>query len=299
MRAHSGATARTAAAADPGADATDRELEAELQGLLDGFGGHVGVYARRLGTGAEVSIAADEIYPTASMVKVPLLIGLYEAAAEGRLDLDARLEYADSLYYESEEDLVNKLSAGSELSLWQLAVQMIVLSDNTASLWIQGLVGGGEVNEWLTERGFEHTRVNSRVDGRNGDWEVYGWGQSTPREMARLLTMIRNGAVVSEEASNEMYRLLSRSWWPDGATSVLPADVNVAAKPGAVSRARSEVLLVNAPAGDYVLCIMTREQEDARWERDNEGEALIRAVSGAVFEHWGGRAPSTAEEPDE
>jgi beta-lactamase class A len=273
----------------PADGGTEIELEGELRVLLDGFGGEVGVYARRLGSGEEVSIAADEVYPTASMVKVPLLIGLYQAAEEGRLELDARVTYADSLYYGSEEDLLNKLTAGSEVSIWQLAVQMIVLSDNTASLWIQGLVGGGEVNEWLSERGFDHTRVNSRVEGRRGDWEAYGWGQSTPREMARLLVMIRRGEVVSEAASNEIYRLLSRSWWPDGATSVLPAEVNVAAKPGAVSRARSEVLLVNAPAGDYVLCIMTRDQTDARWERDNEGDALIRAVSRAVFERWGAR----------
>ncbi|NIY09816.1 MAG: serine hydrolase [Gemmatimonadetes bacterium] len=265
-------------------------LEEEVRALVRGFGGHVGVYALRLETGEEVALAADEIYPTASMVKVPLLVGLWQAAEEGRLDLEARLTWADSLHYESSGDLLNKLRPGTEVSLWQLAVQMIVLSDNTASLWIQGLVGGGAVNEWLAAREFEHTRVNSRVEGRRADWEVYGWGQSTPREMARLLVMIRNGEVVSEEASDAMYRLLSRSWWPLGATSVLPPGVNVAAKPGAVSAARSEVLLVNAPAGDYVLCVMTREQEDTRWEADNEGDALIRAVSGAVFRHWGGDA---------
>ncbi len=291
LAAAASCTTSTTPPTTPATPAPAADLETELHALLDGFGGHVGVYARRLGTGEEVSIAADEIYPTASMVKVPLLIGLHDAAEAGRLDLGARLTYADSLYYASEEDLLNKLVAGSEVSLWQLAVQMIVLSDNTASLWIQGLVGGGAVNEWLVARGFEHTRVNSRVEGRRGDWEAYGWGQSTPREMARLLVMIRNGEVVSEESSNEMYRLLSRSWWPAGATSVLPADVNVAAKPGAVSRARSEVLLVNAPAGDYVLCVMTREQEDARWIRDNEGDALIRAVSRTVFDRWGGGAP--------
>jgi beta-lactamase class A len=84
-----------------------------------------------------------------------------------------------------------------------------------------------------------------------------------------------------------MYRLLSRSWWPHGATSQIPAGVNVASKPGAVSAARSEVLVVNAPAGDYVLCVMTREQEDTSWTYENEGDALIRDVSAAVWRAWG------------
>jgi beta-lactamase class A len=264
------------------------ELEAELRELLAGFGGSVGVYARRLETGEEVAIDADRLYPTASMVKVPLLIGLYRAVEEGSLDLDARLAYHDSLHYESEGDVANKLRPGETVALWQLAGLMIGNSDNTASLWIQGLVGGALVNRWLEGHGFEHTRVNSRVEGRQGDWEAYGWGQSTPREMARLLTMIREGRAVSEGASDAMYRLLSRSWWPYGATAPIPATVNVAAKAGAVSAARSEALLVNAPAGDYVLCIMTRDQEDTSWTTDNEGEALIRAVSAALWDRWGG-----------
>jgi beta-lactamase class A len=279
----------SSAETDPAPVGPPERLEARVGAEIAGFGGRVGVYARNLATGEEVTIAADEVYPTASMVKVPLLIGLWEAAGAGRLDLEARLAYADSLHYESEADLLNKLRPGAEVSLWQLAVQMIVLSDNTASLWIQGLVGGAAVNDWLASHDFRHTRVNSRVDGRHDDWEVYGWGQSTPREMARLLVMIREGAAVSEEASADMYRLLSRSWWPHGATSVLPPDVNVAAKYGAVSEARSEVLLVDAPGGDYVLCVMTREQEDTRWTPDNEGAALIRTVSATVYEAWGER----------
>jgi beta-lactamase class A len=271
----------------PAPSGSAADLEQAIRALAADFDGQAGVYARHLETGVEVAVAADELYPTASMVKVPLLVGLWEAVTAGRLDMEARLPYHDSLFYESDGDLINKLRPGEQVSLWQLAVQMIVLSDNTASLWIQALVGGANVNEWLATHDFEHTRVNSRVDGRRGDWERYGWGQSTPREMARLLVMIRHGEAGSEAASDAMFRLLSRSHWPKGATSVLPAGVNVAAKPGAVSASRSEVLLVNAPAGDYVLCIMTREQADRRWTDDNEGDELIRSVSALVYDAFG------------
>ncbi len=177
-------------------------LESEIRALADGFGGAVGVYARRLDTGDSVSLAADELFPTASMIKVSLLVGLEEAVAAGQLTRDDRVAYHDSLHYPSGGDIINKLQPGAEIPLGHLAVLMIVLSDNTASLWIQGLIGGATVNTWLEEHGFERTRINSRVEGRRGDWESYGWGQSTPREMARLLVMIRDGKAVSQAASD-------------------------------------------------------------------------------------------------
>ena len=270
-----------------GGPATAAELEREVRRLADAFGGSAGIYAVDLMSGREVAVAADELYPTASMIKVPLLAGLFEGVEQGRLELDQTLVYHDSLHYESGGDLINKLRPGSEVTPRQLAVQMIGLSDNTASLWIQGLVGGDRVNQWLAENGFEHTRVNSRVEGRRGDWERYGWGQSTPREMARLLIMIRNGEAVSPAASRSMHELLSRSYWPEGAASVLPARVRVASKYGAVSAARSEALLVHAPEGDYVLVVMTRDQEDTRWTNDNEGYELIRSVTRLVHDAFG------------
>jgi beta-lactamase class A len=57
-------------------------------------------------------------------------------------------------------------------------------------------------------------------------------------------------------------------------------------KQGAVSHARSEVVLVHAPSGDYVFCVMTKEQTDRGWERGNAGLELLRAVSKAVWMHF-------------
>ncbi len=83
------------------------------------------------------------------------------------------------------------------------------------------------------------TRVNSRTPGREANRSRYGWGQTTPREMARLLVMIREEKAVSPAASQEMYRHLTRSYWTGEALSVLPPWVQVASKVGAVDRSRS------------------------------------------------------------
>jgi beta-lactamase class A len=177
--------------------------------------------------------------------------------------------------------------AGDTLPLRELAFLMLTVSDNHASLWIQALVGGGAaVNEWMAAHGFEHTRVNSRTPGREAARGAYGWGQTTPREIAESLVMMREGRAVSPRASAEMYRLLTKTYWDALALSQIPPTVQAASKQGFVDRSRSEVLLVNAPGGDYVLAIITRNQRDESYGEDNEGHRLIRAVSRAVYEHF-------------
>ncbi|MDP7239546.1 MAG: serine hydrolase, partial [Candidatus Latescibacteria bacterium] len=80
-----------------------------------------------------------------------------------------------------------------------------------------------------------------------------------------LLVLIREGRAVSPAASNDLYRHLTRIYWDDEALSQIPPTVQVASKQGAVSQSRSEVVLVNAPSGDYVFCIITKNQTDTRY----------------------------------
>jgi beta-lactamase class A len=267
----------------------DPELQATLDGLVAGFGGDVGVFVRHLRTGATAEIHADAVFPTASMIKVPILMTLFDQVERGVLDLNDRVPYPDTLHYAYVEatDVVGYMSPGDTLPLGELAFLMTTISDNVASLWIQALVGGGVVvNQWLDANGFEQTRVNSRTPGRDAARSEFGWGQTTPREIARALVMIREGRAVSPRASEHMYRLLTKSFWEGEALSEIPPTVQVASKQGFVSRSRSEVLLVNAPGGDYVLSVITRNQTDTSDTADNEGFLLIRAVSRAVYRHF-------------
>ncbi len=268
---------------------TDTVLQARIDSIARGFGGDMGVYVRHLPTGATAEIDADSVFPTASLVKVPILLTLYDQVEQGRLDLEARLPYPDTLNYRYVEstDVAGYMAPGDTLPLRELAFLMLTVSDNVASLWIQALVGGGAaVNEWMAAHGFHHTRVNSRTPGREAARSAYGWGQTTPREMAEALVMIRQGRAVSPRASEAMYRMLTKSYWDDYGLSVLPPSVQAASKQGFVDRSRSEVLLANAPAGDFVLAVITKNQADTTYLADNEGHRLIRAVTRAVYEHF-------------
>jgi beta-lactamase class A len=262
-------------------------VQSELESIVNGFNGDVGIYVKHLRTGKTIEINADTIFPSASMVKVPIMTKIFEKMAAGELHYDSTHVYEDRLYYAG-EDVVASFKSGEKISLHKLLFLMISFSDNTASLWLQELAGSGsEVNDLMHRLGLEHTRVNSRTAGRQNEQRVYGWGQTTPREMAMLVESIYNGEIVSEEASEEMYRLMSKSLWDKEALSSIPKNIQAASKQGAVNRSRSEVVLVNAPGNDYLFTVITKNQQDTSWGDDNEGFVLLRTVSSILWEHIG------------
>jgi len=264
----------------------DTELKSKLESLVKGFGGDVGIYVRHLKTGKMVAINADTIFPTASMIKVPITIGMFDKIEKGEIHYDSILTYKDSLLYEG-DDILGSFKHGEQIALSKVMMLMITTSDNTASLWCQSLAGNGTViNEWLQRNGFEHTRVNSRTPGREANRTTYGWGQTTPREMAELMVRIRDGKVVSPRASERIYRNLTHIYWDSECLSQIPPTVQAASKQGFVSQSKSEVVLVNAPHGDYVFCVITKNQKDAGYAKDNEGVVLLRTVSALLWKYF-------------
>ncbi len=272
----------------------DATLEASLATLASQLHGTVGIYVRHLTSGRYAAIRADEVFPTASMIKVPIMLTLFQQMADGRLGWLDTLTYRDSLLYAGEDDLLGKLRDSTPIPLAQVAMLMITTSDNTASLWLQKLVGTGTViNAWLAGHGFDSTRVNSRTPGREEAHATYGWGQTTPREMAELLVMIRQQRAVSPAADQEMYRMLTRIYWNGEALSRIPPWTQAASKQGEVDRSRSEVVLVNAPSGDYVFSVITKGQADTTYASSNEGFVLLRNVSALLWAAFEPKHPWT------
>lgn len=268
------------------AQSTDRVLTEKLSALARDFKGDIGIYVRHLKTNKTVAINADTIFPTASMIKVPITIGMFSKIEAGAIRYDSVLVYKDSLLYAG-EDILGSFKQGEKISLSKVLMLMITTSDNTASLWCQSMAGTGTaINQWLSDNGFQKTRVNSRTPGRESNRSRYGWGQTTPKEMAELLVKIREGEVISARASERIYRNLIRIYWDTEALSQIPPYVQVASKSGAVDRSKSEVVLVNAPHGDYVFCVITKNQQDQRWEPDNEGYVIIRKIASLLWNYF-------------
>ena len=272
----------------------DRGLQRELEAATRGFHGEVGVYVHHLRTGVTAAIAPDDTFPTASMIKVPIMIGIFDAMRRGAFAFNDTAPEPRARARYPEDDILAGLSDTARITVGRLLTLSLTYSDNSASLWLQQLAGTGTtINDWLQRHDFAVTRVNARTPGRESEYERWGWGRTTPREMARLVTLIRQGRAVSPAASEEMYRHLTRSFWTGEALSRLPPTVQAASKQGAVDQSRSEVVLVNAPSGDYVFCVITRNQQDTSWTSGNEGYVLLRRISALLWRTFEPKHPWT------
>ena len=265
----------------------DKKLTREVQQLLTGFKGELGVYVKDLRSGKTVTINADSIFPTASIVKVPILLGIMDRLYRGELKYDAAFTYKDSLLYAG-EDILGSFKSDEKIALKKIIMLMMTTSDNTASLWLQSIAGTGtRINQLLDSFGFKNTRVNSRTPGREGNRTQYGWGQTTPREMGELFERAYKHQLFSTETDDRMLRCLGRNFWDeDEAISRFPPTIEVFSKNGCVNASRSEAMIVNAPHRPFVFCVFTKNNVDQRWSRENEAWTLARNLADLLWKHF-------------
>ncbi|HEX4373873.1 MAG TPA: serine hydrolase [Puia sp.] len=274
---------------------TDKKLEKKIQELISGFHGEVGIFVQDLRSNRIVAINEDSLFPTASIVKIPIMIGIMSKIKNKDLDYHQVMIYTDSLHYSEGEDILASFKPNEKISLSKLLMLSISTSDNTASLWLQGLAGGGiRINQLLDSFGFIYTRVNSRTVGRENNRSVYGWGQTSPKEICALVQKIINGEIFSKEICNRMLRILGRQYWDEVALSQIPPNIYAADKNGALDECRNEVVYVNAPH-PYLFSIFTKNNKDQSWEYNNEAWVLTRKLSRLLWENFNPKLKWEAE----
>jgi beta-lactamase class A len=265
----------------------DKKLQRQVEEITKGFNGDIGIYIKDLRKGKTVLINADTIFPTASIVKVPILLGIMNKIYTGELAYDSTLIYKDSLLYEG-ADILGSFKSNEKILLKKAMMLMLTTSDNTASLWLQSLAGKGtRINEILDSLGLVYTRVNSRTPGRENNRTQYGWGQTTPREMGMLFEKMYLNEIFSPAICDRMMRSLGRNYWDvDEAISQIPPNIEVFSKNGCVNASRSEVLLVNAPHNPYIFCIFTKNNKDTQWTHQNEAWTMARKISLMLWRYF-------------
>lgn len=271
------------------AQKTDKKLQSKVEELIKGFNGEIGIYIKEFKTGKIVAINGDTVFPTASIIKIPILIGIMDKINRGQLTYHQPLVYKDSLLYAG-VDILGSYKNNETVDLSKVLMLMLTTSDNTASLWLQSLAGTGtRINHIMDSLGFVVTRVNSRTPGREQNRTAYGWGQTSPHEMATILEKIYRKEIINEKTAIQMMRLLGRNYWDEEGLSQIPPTIEVFSKNGAVDESRSEVMLVNAPQHPYVFCIITKNNKDQSWGTTNEAWALTRKLSALLWNYFGER----------
>jgi beta-lactamase class A len=265
-------------------------LRRALERTTSGFAGITGIAVRNLLTSETLSMRGHEKFPSASLIKVPILVTLLDEVAAGRMDLAERttLIARDRV---GGSGVLKHMSTGAELSLEELAWLMITLSDNTATNLLLDKLDIATVGAKMDALGLPASRVHSKTFRRQtsiapDSSAVYGLGVTTPDEMVMLFTMLHEGRAVSPALDSVALGMLRAN--QDGNMMVrwLPGGTRVAHKTGSVDQARNDCGIMYTPAAPIALCVMTRDNEATSYAVDSPPHLLIAAVAREVFRHY-------------
>jgi beta-lactamase class A len=240
-----------------------QKLNSDVTGIQRGFDGVMGIAIRDLTDGHEILINADEVFPTASSIKISVLAELYRQSQTGQ---GARLS---DQYTVRKEDIVadsaimENLTPGvSRITNRDLAGFVVAVSDNAATNVLIDRVGMENVNHTLDSLGFHQTRLRRKMM----DLQAAQQGReniATPREMAALLETLFRGKVLNKESTDDFFKLLS-SCKKGQIPRLLPEDLKIANKPGELAGVRNDNGIVFVKDRPFVISVMTSYAQDER-----------------------------------
>ncbi|HEX8694502.1 MAG TPA: serine hydrolase [Longimicrobium sp.] len=283
--------ARPAATAPPSAGAADTvPLRRALEELLRGYPGVAGVSVKNLATGEAISIRGGETFPTASLIKVAVLVALLDEARKGALRLDERTTMIarDRV---GGSGVLQYVGSGVEPTLEDLAWLMITISDNTATNLILDKINVRTVWDKMEALGLPHTKIHSKTFLRSTSIAMdssvkYGLGVTTPDETVRLFELLHQGRAVSPALDSLAIRMLRANQDLAKLARWLPEDLAFAHKTGEVDASRSDCGILYGPDAPVALCVMTRENRDHSYAVDNPANLLMARIGLAVFRHY-------------
>ena len=229
------------------------QTDARLQAIVDTTDGVMGVAALDLVGDDDFLINADQVFPQGSAIKIPILMEVYQQAEAGQFALSDRRPLTEAVKVGG-SGLLETLGTGSELTIYDLCVLMISISDNTATNMLIDLVGMENVNQTMADLGLQDTRLQRKMMDTaaraRGDENL-----STPAEAAQIMEMLHRGTFISRDASDAMLAILRTTGGGDIAAGV-PDDVTIPFKPGGIPGVSTEWALVELDAQPYVLVVM-------------------------------------------
>jgi beta-lactamase class A len=274
-------------------------LEARLSPLVKAHKGKVAIAVKHLDSGESYFLNADEPMPTASLIKFPVMIEVYQQVAEGTIKLSDTLTLRKEDKVPGSGVLTDHFSEGLSFPLRDAMSLMIAVSDNTATNLVIDRIGIGATAKRMEEWGYKNTKLHSKSFRRDTSVfpersKVFGLGSTTAREMVELFEKLHQGKLVSPEACKEMLEILKKCDDHEKFPRFLPEGTVVAHKTGAVNEVRNDGGILYLKSGPVALCVLTNENEDQRWVVDNAGNLFCANVAKEVCEYF---SPKSADAP--
>jgi beta-lactamase class A len=279
------------------ATAAAQPLADTLRARIGDFPGAVSLYARNLDTGASIGIRESEPVRTASTIKLPIMLAVFDAVARGQAKWTEPLTVTAAEKVSGTGILSSEISEGVKLPLSDVLHLMIVLSDNTATNMILERFGADAVNAYLDRIGIKTTRALRKIlrsgsqpaasgwsaAGKLPENQKYGLGVSTPRDMVAILEKLERGEAVSQDASKEMITILKRCR-DDAGIRRRMAGTPVANKTGSLDALRADVGIVYAKGGRIAMAITVDGMPKSDYTPDNPGCLLIADLAKILVE---------------
>jgi beta-lactamase class A len=257
------------------------KLEEQLGRAADHLHGVMGFAIKDLTSGEAFYRNADLVFPTASSIKLTVLLELERQNQEGMLSLSERHTIRHSELPTSDTDpILHMLGDGTAtMTLRDIATFMIVLSDNGATNILINRVGMDNINAEIARVGLKETHLRRKmidIDAARAGRE----NVSTPRELSGLLEIIHSGRALDPAHTKDYFDLISL---PKDSlfNKTLPPAVRIEDKPGSLDAVRCDAGIIDIPGRPFVMTVMTTYLEN-----NNDGERAVKDVARAVYDYF-------------
>jgi len=269
------------------------KLHHTLDSLASAHHGVVGYTVHDIDTGERMELRGDETFPTASLIKVPILVTVYDLVDKGQLALDdpitlLRIDKVPG------SGLLQFMHDRSIVTVHDAAWLMITISDNTATNLLLDRIIIRRVWDKMEKLGLPHTKVHSKSFLRSSSVAMdssakYGLGVTTPNEMARLFELLAKGQAVNPAADSAMLDILAHNTNFEKMERYIEG-LDIPHKTGETDQVRTECSLFPLQSR-VVACVLTKDNQDQRWLIDNEAQVMMAHMGEAIVNAWPRRTP--------
>ena len=273
-----GATAR---AQETLQSALHAQFETELANTAGHLNGVMGYAIKDLSNGETFLRLPDTVFPQASSIKLAVLLELMRQAQDGKVSLEEKHTLRRSeMTVGDTEPILTVLGDGTvTMTLRDIAIFMIVLSDNTATNILIDRLGMDNINEGVIRLGLKETKLRRRMidlaAAKQGNENV-----STPRQMLTLIEKVQTGQALDAAHRKEYFDIL-RLPKDSEFHKALPQDVAVADKPGALEGVRCDTGLIDIPGHPFIMSVTT-----TYLAREDEGERAVEEVARLAYDYF-------------
>src|SRR5256714_7343426 len=260
-------------------------LRKKLDSIADAHHGIVGYSVIDLESGDRISRIGAAPFPTASLIKVAILVTLYDLVAKGQISLDDPLTVL-KIDQVPGSGVIQFLHNGTVLTVHDAAWLMSTISDNTATNLLLDRIIIRRVWAKMDSLGLQHTRVHSKSFLRNSSVAMdssvkYGLVVYTPNEMAHLFELMAQGKAVNASADSAMLDILEHNT-ADLMLQRFAGGARAAHKDGDTDQVGAEGTLWRL-RNRVVACVMRKGKNDQTWTLDNAPQLPMANMSLAII----------------